>query len=212
MTTIQKELIKCYKILSDYQLLSIIKYPNYKNMEISSLRHVNLYKEYEYILLHSFYNFLLYDYSIIQIREYCTDKYSYYYLQCPFIFLNDQDLINYNEIEKLELLQEFLYENNLEKKDSPIHIRYDYSSSIIECTHPPSHFHIGKNNELRLGSDREIHPCSFVYFLIRQMYPKNWINNLERNKEFITRTIKDDQSTIQDDLWTENKKYELHLI
>ncbi len=69
-------------------------------------------------------------------------------------------------------------EVNYRKNFTPI--RYDLDNNSYKTgVHPAAHIHIGLDNHIRIGLERELTPLAFLLFVIRQMYPRNWENLLE---------------------------------
>lgn len=67
---------------------------------------------------------------------------------------------------------------NYRKNFTPI--RYDLDNNSYKTgVHPAAHIHIGLDNHIRIGLERELTPLAFLLFVIRQMYPRNWENLLE---------------------------------
>ncbi|QRN83277.1 DUF2290 domain-containing protein [Chloroflexota bacterium] len=135
-----------------------------------------------------YYNFLLFDNSIIDFRfnSFRPLNFTYSYIECPYIFVTFFDYVKNLDIEidsqdYQELEWDLKKAYDMEGQDQELKltvtpIRYDFAPEIYTLdVHPASHFHLGFKNEIRIGTKRILHPLSFILFVLRHCYPNKWI-------------------------------------
>ncbi len=67
-------------------------------------------------------------------------------------------------------------------KDHVHPIRYDCDPNAYRAgSHPLAHIHMGVDNNVRIALRRYMSPLAFLYFIIRQEFPENWIHLNETN-------------------------------
>ena len=103
-----------------------------------------------------------------------------YDIDNPFVCISFNDFIIEHDLmdEEDQYILYPDYEQYLSEcsfKEFPLSIRYDYAeNSYNEGLHPVSHLHIGEGNNSRIGLIHKLDPESFVYLIIRQVYPEYW--------------------------------------
>jgi hypothetical protein len=105
------------------------------------------------------------------------------------------------------------YVNSLVTKNSVTPIRYDYKAADYRPgIHPASHVHFGQSNEIRVGTYRVMKPLSFVLFLLRQRYPREWEQfRLSGDMATHARNVRHDLDIVHATYWDVHDEYELIL-
>jgi hypothetical protein len=72
-------------------------------------------------------------------------------------------------------------------------IRYDFDPTGYRAgVHPVAHIHIGTDNQIRVGTRRELTPTAFLLFTMRQLYPECWERLLSKRDSLkLKRKIRD---------------------
>lgn len=153
-----------------------------KNIEV--FRKENIVDIYKLAIINFDYDILLFDESILQFEftkfEECINL-RYVYCQFPYDFPTYKTYLKSNGYDYNEVREEFRddYEQEVseaEFKKICIYIRYDYDPLLYKpILHAASHLHFGNSNKIRIPISRIISPCSFVLFVLKQVYYKEWI-------------------------------------
>jgi hypothetical protein len=115
---------------------------------------------------------------------------SYQYLECPLVIPTYDEYVSSvggtaKERYSIQLQSEYesvLDTAELRRSQNPM--RYDYDEGSYRAgVHPAAHLHIGIDNDIRIGLDREMNPLAFLLFVIRQRYPSNWEHLLKSSME-----------------------------
>jgi len=98
------------------------------------------------------------------------------------------------------------YEKYIESQQQfqpPMPVRFDIDVAYYcEHIHPLYHFHFGIGNESRIPSNRELTPISFVGFILRTFYPKEWkVFSESQNIGTIIRLLKRDLKMVPKEYW-----------
>jgi len=99
-------------------------------------------------------------------------------------------------------------------KQSVTPIRYDYSPGLYkEGRHPAAHFHVGNENEIRIGAAHVLGPAAFALFVIRQAYPELWTKLLDQQgrKRFVERQCHTNCDRVPESYLRELDRFELVL-
>lgn len=210
--------------------LSIVRqinhYPN-MNEDIPSLCRKKKYNDiWRLLIQESCFSILLDDYSFFIFRinnegHTGPDILSMSYYGCPYEFITFDDYIVETYGEEFLVLRydseiRAEYEQALEDSrpiDSPVTFRYDYSPELYSpARHPASHFHVGLNNEIRIGCARILDPLSFTAFVLRQQYSEIWIKRaLPDCKETFEPSIRDNLPLIPKHYFSELDELEMYL-
>ena len=168
-----------------------------------------------------YYDFLLADNSVIQLRatSFQPLRVSYAYYECPFDAPSYADFVESEvSVSAFEAGDEFReeYENFLlacPPKAAITPIRYDYDPDrYTEGIHPASHFHLGHANSVRIATHRILRPLSFLLFVLRQRYPIHWPNLLaQREAPVWCRNIRDALDSVEDAYIHPNDMFEMIL-
>lgn len=159
--------------------------PNYSSLTSARFRTKSYTDIWRDCFSNRHFDFLLEDMSMIQFchggnsnLERLRLNYSFY--ECPFSVSSYSDFLKeegfeYHEVGE-QLREEYdLYLNDAPEKKAITPIRYDYDpESYDEGCHPASHVHFGHRSSIRLASKNILTPISFVLFIVRQCYPKQW--------------------------------------
>ncbi len=135
----------------------------------------------------AYYTFLLEDNSLICFENQILgndDFACYTYLECPYSGGTYQDFLENIELsydtvgdERQTEYEQYLTE--LEPKPNVNPIRYEFRPDQHNPgLHPASHLHVGFQNDFRLGCGVLFTPLMFVLFIIRQVYPNIWQQEL----------------------------------
>ena len=158
--------------------------PCYREIDGSGFRHKGYREKWQICYEKRLFDFQLIDGALVQFRMLgSSSKFSvtYVYYDCPYDILTykgflEKEGIDYRVAGGLlrEEYEEYILSCDLKKGVIPI--RYDFDvESYEEGIHPTSHVHIGEGNNLRLGAEKVWKPISFILFIIRQCYPKEWM-------------------------------------
>jgi hypothetical protein len=166
------------KILKEIELLEERnRYPQKIESPAATFGNLSYKEMWELIIGNSAYNFQLKDSSIIQFN---FEDHSFSYYGCPFSCLTYSDFIKEIELDIHEVGDSFypdyeIYLNQCPIIEVPCMLRYDYDpENYNEGLHPSSHLHIGHQNEIRIGLNKILEPVSFIFLLLRQVYPFFW--------------------------------------
>lgn len=155
-----------------------------RNKPLLKIRNENIIDIYKLAISNFDYDILLYDESILQFEFIKLEEninLRYVYCQFPYDFPTYEVYLknigyNYDEVRdkfRGDYEQEV---NEAELKKSFIFIRYDYNPlSYKPILHAASHLHFGNNNTIRIPISKIISPCSFVLFVLKQVYYNEWI-------------------------------------
>jgi hypothetical protein len=206
------------KILKDLKLFSDrINYANYKGMEPSILRPLSYRGQWRKCIENRWYNIRLVDQSFFQFKIEPNVSYSFY--ECPLNVKSIEEFAIENFGEKWELFTHEIneeYAQYVETSDiiRPITLlRYDFHPDLYgECHHPAAHMHFGIDNNIRVAVVKLMNPISFVLFVIRQWYPREWLGFMEMSSfSEIAREIRDGLDDIPEVYWSKNDKNQLYL-
>lgn len=159
----------------------------------------------------SAFNFLLIDYSLIQLRLDATghDWGSFAFYHCP------HDTMSFHEFcSSMRALEDRIPTAHLKQwyrehvpttpiRASAVPIRYDVDYDAFEAgRHPAAHLHIGHNTPLRIATARAWRPLTFVGFVARQFYCKQWQRFYKTHpKHKIFRMVRDSLPELQPDFF-----------
>ena len=169
------------------------QYSQYLNFKLSDFKSLKFIDAYEKVLNERFYDYELKDNSLLQYIYYTDSNYSYCYISSPFS-------------EETELNDRFTGSYNL--KENFLIIRYDYQPSNYKMfCHPCAHIHFSTGNQIRIGIKKLLNPISFVLFILRQCYPEEWLDFIEKNKdEKIYNNIRDGLDDIPNEIFNNEKE------
>jgi hypothetical protein len=86
------------------------------------------------------------------------------------------------------------------------------NSSYKSGIHPAAHIHIGLDNDIRIGLEREFTPLAFLLFVIRHMYPRNWENLLNSTiSKTLSKKLHADLPKIETKYFGEHEKCDLYF-
>lgn len=147
---------------------------------IKVISDLSYYEQWSYLFSNNFYNIKFPDNSIFTFQY--GQSPSYRYIECPLDvpsyedFLRDMGMTNakdkFSEANRSDYSLTLLTAN-MKSHINPI--RYDLDrKSYREGIHPAAHLHIGLDNEIRIGLEREMTAVAFLLFVLRQRYPLNW--------------------------------------
>lgn len=223
MSNFQSKLNSSIKLLRSSSLFqSENRYPKVP-VDIASICREKSYAEiWRFLLSESYFRILLNDYSFFMfnvVNNPLSISMSYY--GCPYDFVTLEDYIveSYGE-EYLplkydpEIKEEYeLALNDRPALKAPVTFRYDYSPDLYESgRHPASHFHIGFENEIRIGCYRILDPLSFTAFVIRQHYPEIWKHKvLESHINLFKSSIRTSLESVSKPYISEYDKLEMYL-
>ncbi len=191
-----------------------------------SNRHTDIY---QVAIENRDYSAVLIDDSILQFfRDDATLRYAY--IQNPLIHSSKEDYLNsfmtneeISEMSNIELntimaeINENEYEQYLNEQaiNTSAHlIRYDFSSiGYSPLVHSYSHFHIGPNPNVRIPCSRVLTPLSFILFVIKHTYYKDWKLLLNKVNGFqtILESCKNNCSLLDDPYWHSSESLDLYL-
>ncbi|MGJ1439106.1 DUF2290 domain-containing protein [Sphingobacterium siyangense] len=189
------------------------------NFTPSDFRNKSYIENWQTYISQNYYDFLLEDSSIFLFKNEAQTG-SYIYFECPYECQTYEDFGEQNSFGKHEDYKDLYYEYLMEcnVKEAPLMIRYDYDHlSYKEGFHPASHFHIGFNNNTRIGIPHIINPLTFVLFIIRQHYNTKWLSFIDSDhyQNKLKSTYLKHKSTneaISEDNWKQLDISELHFI
>ncbi len=169
------------------------QYSKYSNFKLSNFKSMKSIEAYKKILNERFYDYELNDDSLLQYIYYTDSNFSFCYISSPF---SEETELDYRFTGSYPLIEK------------PLIIRYDYQpSNYKEFCHPCAHFHFNPGNQIRLGIRKILNPVSFILFILRQCYPKEWLSFIERNNdEKIFRNIRKNLDDIPNDTFNDEKE------
>lgn len=147
--------------------------------DIAALKQLDYVEQWKYAREECLYHLYLSDHSFFIFKINDTPSYSYF--DCPLEVKTISEYlveIGWPVTEKninlnKEDYDEYISTANIRNNVTPI--RYDYDvKSYKTGIHPAAHIHIGLDNQIRIGMERQLTPLAFLLFVIRQMYPENW--------------------------------------
>lgn len=171
---------KCLKSLSLFR--DHKAYTDYSRQDISELRLLSYDEQWRKCYDEGFYDLLLSDYSIVQFRYTSAENFSFVNMPCPYLEFTDYssfyEQLNPKPIDEADFLYD-IFLSSLNTKATNNYIRYDFAPMLYtEGRHPVSHLHFG-SLDVRIGTNRIYNPLTFVYFVMRQLYPESWLKLLE---------------------------------
>lgn len=103
--------------------------------------------------------------------------------------------------------EQYISESKLKNSVTPI--RYDYDvETYSKDKHPCSHFHIGLNNNIRLGTDKFILPYTFICFIIQHIYYDTWKSIIDISPFFKTN---EPSIFIENDFFSDSEKKLIYI-
>lgn len=146
--------------------------------------------KYKIAMENSDYDILLKDGSFFQFncqKNGKSFKIKYNFYQNPYIdakisyenFIKNMYDIEYDLVgeEYRILYEQYIAESKVNQNITPI--RYDFDNEeYLEMSHPISHFHIGRNNEVRLPLNYVLLPEMFIQNIVMFIYPEYWKRNI----------------------------------
>jgi len=154
--------------------------------EIAELRQLDYVGQWQLAREKELYHLYFSDHSFFIFKTDPPQSYSFF--DCPIEIKSISEyLISIGEsvtARNVNIYQEdyddYIATANFKKNSTPI--RYDFDvGSYREGIHPVAHIHIGLENSIRIGLEKQLTPLAFLLFVIRQMYPDNW-ERLLRNQ------------------------------
>ncbi len=173
------------------------QYPKYSNFKFSDFKSMKYDVIFKKVLNERFYDYELKDNSLLQFIYRDDLNYSFHYSSSPF---SEEIKINHMFTGSYTLKENFLI------------IHYDYRPSTYkEFCHPCAHFHFGIGNQIRIGIKKQLNPISFVFFILRQCYPEEWLYFIKNNNdEKIYKNIRHDLHEIPNKTFNDEKELVLH--
>jgi hypothetical protein len=147
--------------------------------DIAELKQLEYFEQWKLVRERDLYHLYFGDHSFFIFKTDAPQSYSFY--DCPIdVSSISEYLIEIGEdvtAKNVNIFQEeydsYLATANLKKNVTPI--RYDFDDkSFRSGVHPAAHIHIGLNNQIRIGLERQLTPLAFLLIIIRQMYPEHW--------------------------------------
>lgn len=189
----------------------------------------NYFEVYKKGLENNDFDFLLKDESFFQFEFVSTNKYlevRYAFFQNPIDYISYESYVNnfiiehsmtetVNEIGSIfqEEYEQFLSEQELKSKYLTIRYDVDYPN-YKPNVHSVSHLHIGHQNDLRIPIEKFITPVSFVIFIIKNVYYKEWKQIIKDNPHYIYKVLKDCKNgelVVPNKYWNNFEKLELYI-
>jgi len=215
------------KLLETAGLLNEKETPNYRDLDVSSIRGKNHRETYEYVFRNRFYDVLLKDMSIIQYRN-DTQEESYSFIPSPDSIPPIEDFLaetigaefyELDDIERDEFIEQskpdyMMYIETIAQPNDSLYIRYDkHLEGYREGHHPAAHIHIGFNSPVRIGLDRLQTPMSFTLFVLRHIFTGEWKKLLEDDElvEKFSRSVRHQLEIIQGEFFNQKDACELYL-
>ena len=172
-------LLRSINLLEEYNT-----YPEQIDLSLSEVRKCNYHDLWKIYFTNNYYHFRLIDDSLFYFNP---ANFSFSFIDNPLDCISFNDFIMEHDLTSEE--DQYIlypdYEQYLSEcsfKEFPLPIRYDYDeNSYNEGLHPVSHLHIGEGNNARIGLIHKLDPESFVYFIIRQIYPEYWKEILNKD-------------------------------
>ena len=187
------------------------------NNIVRELRSVDYLEQWRLASANNWYHVRLEDNSLFLFNTEAEPSYSF--LQCP---LNVPSLREHIEArgrvcdskscsEFDDEYQELLSTAKYRKHVTPI--RYDVAYSAYRAgVHPAAHVHIGLENHVRIGVEKEMTPIAFFLFVVRQMYPACWSRLVENyNGKSLQKVIRDDLKSVPPNYFCELDQLQLCL-
>ena len=192
----------------------------YKADLVKAIRDLSYREEWEYYVKNRLYNIMFDNYSLFQFKLPTKEnpQFSYCYYECPLNIVPYEDFLisfdtNINEAGQSyrEEYDDYVFTATLREHITPI--RYDYApKDYREGIHPAAHIHIGRDNHVRLGTERLMSPLSFVLFTLRQTNPHAWSVFLQSSEaEQTCRAVRDGISRIEAEFLKKMDKWEVML-
>jgi hypothetical protein len=189
---ISSQLNRAWRVLEELGLGESRNTPKYPPDLPAAMRSRTYREGWAYLLANRHYDFLLSDLSLMLFMHEVDDEgvlqiagYSHY--PSPVLVNTYEEFVLDMGFTLEEAGDELRadYEQHVDAADfraSVTPIRYDYSPRLYSCgRHPAAHFHFGKDNEIRIGTERILKPIGFVLFIVRQCYPEDWVRYLVRD-------------------------------
>lgn len=183
----------------------------------SRARRMGYVDMWKYCLDEKLYDFRLIDHSLIQLS---INPPSFSFLEAPYSVMTFEEfavsIVGGDwEIVEEELREEyeFYLSSSVDiKPTTPV--RYDYSEDAYrEGVHPAAHLHFGIENQVRVCTRRQMSCVSFVLFIVRQFYPRQWEALLVSDAwKDIFREVREHAIPVADKYFTGNDLSELHLF
>jgi len=201
------------KLLSSVNLLEeFLEYPSSINLSLSEIRRLSYTELWEEHYKQNCYHYNLIDGALIYFN---ISNFSFSYIGCPYEcmsfeeFLFSEDLLD--EKKDYSLYSDYhQYISECSIREYPYLVRYDYDEeSYNPGLHPAAHFHLGFNNDTRIGIHYIMSPKSFLYFILRQLYPEYW--NIALKKKLISPYIKKLAPINQKKFYNSPDELELYL-
>jgi len=206
------------KLLTELGLLEdrtyLQSYPLYMPATVRSMKYGVMWR---HCIDHKLYDFRLVDHSLIQLTA--DPDASYSFLEAPLAAMTFEEFahstfgVDWRELEHdlREAYEEYLSSSVDDKPATPV--RYDYSEPTYrEGVHPAGHLHFGLDNQIRICTRRSMSPISFVLFVIRQFYPRQWELLLTKPAwKHLYREIRDSAVEVAPAFFKGNDLHELHL-
>lgn len=157
-----------------------IVWQNYKNISfaLKNLPYTELYKE---CVKEKAYNFMMIDYSIIQLMYRFDSKKNL--ISHRLAFYPNPYTKNFDEMpEEFEnyYFGRTLFTENFEESNVVFPIRFDYDNDInkyVILDHPYSHLTLGNYINCRIPICSPITPFRFMHFILRNFYFKKFTEN-----------------------------------
>jgi hypothetical protein len=222
----QAQINEIEPLLSDYELLmERNKFPDYSSCGISQFRGRTYKDIWEICYGEQWYDFLLTDHALFQFRvDLSCPCLNYVYYDSPYDVPTYEDFL----VEDCGFAPEELpdigdsgrndYETSLITsglKAAFTPLRYDYDPArYVAGRHPASHLHIGRANNIRIGTKKLLKPLSFVLFVLRQQYPDIWmcLLNSEEDNSPVLRNVRTNLEDIDGEFHNDIDDLEMILI
>lgn len=203
-------ILRSINLLEEYNM-----YPEQINLSLSEVRKCNYHDLWKIYFTNNYYHFRLIDNSLICFNP---DNFSFSFIDNPFVCISFNDFIIEHDLmdEEDQYILYPDYEQYLSEcsfKEFPLSIRYDYAeNSYNEGLHPVSHLHIGEGNNSRIGLIHKLDPESFVYLIIRQVYPEYWNEILNKGGHLKKiKTNKNNLVVINNNYYNSRDQLEMYL-
>ena len=168
LNSLEKELSSLHVLLRRNRSVS-------RSFDFSKIRNVSFFDYWASYYRENWYDFQLYDFSLLSFIENKSGGETFLYIGCPVQCDISED--EYYSTKEYDIIGD-VYEDYIltcPKVDNIPYLRYDNAQNQYSTgLHPASHFHFGYNQKNRVGCFYYVDIVSFVAIVLRQYYPDSW--------------------------------------